>query len=330
MSGISSSSTFQPTISQTFATGTLVTVVVNYYINSTTTEANKFATKTDVIGINVEKIGEKGDNGGPGPSGAQGLIGLRTVSGRVYFIYTTGTLPTEPTGPLTYDITSGTFDDALPTGWSLVQPTFEAGSQDDYYYSDFTGIETESSGGKAEISNFSTPVKAINFSGLVTFTGTAGEAISTTNSNITSIDGGLLSTAQIDSSEVIPNTTSPKMTIALNDQFISIGQEVQGYDEVGVFLGYDSINDVGQLSLVSDGNHLKWTGDTLDLKGDLGGTIGQISIVGDDSNKGIIIDEDGITGYTDFDGDLFSFKLNNEGDLTLTGNITATGGDIGG
>jgi hypothetical protein len=47
------------------------------------------------------------------------------------------------------------------------------------------------------------------------------------------------------------------MTIALNNQFISIGQEVQGYDEVGVFLGYDSINDVGQLSLVSDANHLK-------------------------------------------------------------------------
>jgi hypothetical protein len=199
MSGTSSSSTFQPTISQTFATGTLVTVVVNYYINSTITEANKFATKTDVIGINVEKIGEKGDNGGTGPSGEQGLIGLRTVSGRVYFIYTTGTLPTEPAGPLTYDITSGTFDDALPTGWSLVQPTFEAGSQDDYYYSDFTGIETESSGGKAEISNFSTPVKAINFSGLVTFTGAAGEAISTTNSNITSIDGGLLTTSTIQS-----------------------------------------------------------------------------------------------------------------------------------
>jgi hypothetical protein len=61
----------------------------------------------------------------------------------------------------------------------------------------------------------------------------------------------------------------------------------------------------------------------------LGGTIGKISVEGE---TGLIeITEDGVFGYEDKENkSVSSFALTKEGELNLTGNITATGGDIGG
>jgi hypothetical protein len=61
----------------------------------------------------------------------------------------------------------------------------------------------------------------------------------------------------------------------------------------------------------------------------LGGTIGKISVEGE---EGLIeITEDGVFGYEDKENkSVSSFALTKEGELTLTGTITATAGDIGG
>jgi hypothetical protein len=86
---------------------------------------------------------------------------------------------------------------------------------------------------------FSNPQQAINFSGLVTFTN-PNAPLSLENTNVTSIQGGLLKTAIIDSS-VLLSGTIPRMRIDLNAQKINIGQENlnTGYDTTGIFLGYD-------------------------------------------------------------------------------------------
>lgn len=93
-------------------------------------------------------------------------------------------------------------------------------------------------------------------------------------------------------------------------------------------MGYD--NEIPKFSIVGPGtnpNYLKWTGDALDLQGDLGGTIGQISIEGPVSGSGITITEDGIKGS---DGSIDTFNLNKNGDLTIIGTVTAGAGAIGG
>lgn len=102
----------------------------------------------------------------------------------------------------------------------------------------------------------------------------------------------------------------------------------------GFFLGFveptgatgPTTGDV-KFNIGDNTSYLKWTGSSLDLLGDIGGTIGQISISGSTTGAGITITEDGITGS---DGTDDTFVLTKDGDLTLIGTITATAGDIGG
>lgn len=105
----------------------------------------------------------------------------------------------------------------------------------------------------------------------------------------------------------------------------------------GFFLGFDAgatgptgptgvTGDV-KFNLGGETNYLKWNGNALDIKGDIGGTIGQISIEGPVSNSGITITEDGIKGS---DGSIDTFNLNKNGDLTIIGTVTADAGAIGG
>jgi hypothetical protein len=101
---------------------------------------------------------------------------------------------------------------------------------------------------------FSNPQQAINFSGLVTFTTSEG-VLSEGNSNVTSIDGGLLKTSIIDSNATIPGSfpVAPQMRIDLNNRRINIGQANlnTGYNTEGIFLGYDS--GIPRLSMTGAG-----------------------------------------------------------------------------
>jgi hypothetical protein len=64
----------------------------------------------------------------------------------------------------------------------------------------------------------------------------------------------------------------------LNAPFLSISQSSIGYENEGIFLG--RVDSLPKLSLVASGttpNFLKWTGSTLEMRGNIqatGGTIG--------------------------------------------------------
>ena len=88
---------------------------------------------------------------------------------------------------------------------------------------------------------------------MVTFTGAEG-VLSAGNSNVTSIEGGLLQTAIIDSNlKINNNPATPRMRIDLNNQKINIGQTSlnTGYNTEGIFLGYDS--GIPRLSMTGSG-----------------------------------------------------------------------------
>jgi hypothetical protein len=73
--------------------------------------------------------------------------------------------------------------------------------------------------------------------------------------------------------------------------YLSIGQATKSYASEGIFLG--TVAGEATLSLTSNTNHLKWNGDSLDIKGDIGGTIGNIDI-GTPTVNGIRISSGGI------------------------------------
>jgi len=118
------------------------------------------------------------------------------------------------------------------------------------------------------------------------------------------------------------------------EPYIAMNKTAYGDGNSGLFMGYvgDGEEPEGytfKMDMGDPANYLRWTGDTLDLKGDLGGTIGKISVEGE---TGLIeITEDGVFGYEDKENkSVSSFSLTKNGELTLTGTITATAGDIGG
>ena len=251
-----------------------------------------------------------GTPGEPGENGESGDDGFTVVNGTVYF--KDSTEPDTPMGDYNIDTDSYTFSD----GWSR-SVEFEASSQDTYWRSDFHGSGLEGT----IILTFTAPTQAINFSGLVTFTESGGE-LSASNSNITSINGGLLSTARIDSSAVI-SASNPRMTINLNDQYLSVGQSPQGYGEDGIFLGYDS--NFPRFSLIDSSNHLIWTGTQLDIEGDIGGNIGKIEI-GTAEENGILISDIGIQAWHSNE---LTFQLTTSGNAQFSGHIESESGKIG-
>lgn len=169
-----------------------------------------------------------------GLQGYTGAQGKKAVSGIVYYQTVSGNAPATPTAA-SYNLSTNSFS-GLTSNWSLTSPTFQSSNGAKYWYSRFYGTEGATANIVSPVT-FTAPYAAINFSGLVTFTSAEG-ILSQANSNVTSIDGGLLTTAIINSSAEI-SSGKPKMTINMNSQKLSIGQSAQGYGTQGIFLGYD-------------------------------------------------------------------------------------------
>ena len=169
-----------------------------------------------------------------GPRGYTGAEGKKAVSGIVYYQSVSQNAPATPTAT-SYNLSTNSFS-GLTSNWSLTSPTFQSSNGAKYWYYRFYGTESTTAN-IVSVETFTSPYTAINFSGLVTFTSAEG-TLSQANSNVTSIDGGLLTTAIINSSAEI-SSGKPKMTINMNSQKLSIGQSTQGYGTQGIFLGYD-------------------------------------------------------------------------------------------
>ena len=194
--GTNSTSTVTPT-TPTTDSGTTVSITISYRNSEATTGT---ISKTHRVTISKQ-----------GNIGVTGADGRRTATGMVFYQITAGTAPSTPSAT-SYTFSSNTFG-SLTANWAIGAPTYAAGNSNKYWYSTYTAVETTAGGGTA-VPTFSTPAQAINFTGLVTFT-SANNITDGTNSsnivipgtvanhiggaNVTTIDGGKISTGVITS-----------------------------------------------------------------------------------------------------------------------------------
>ena len=181
------------------ADGTTSVVTLSY----TNSEGTAFTSKTITVSVGVAVQGD---------DGATGDDGKRTLNGRIFYSVTATSAPTTPSAT-SYTFSTNAFS-GLSSNWSTSSPTFEAGNSNKYWVSTFQAVETTAGGGTA-VPTFGTPTQAINFTGIVTFSGAGGEITDGTNvlqnipsssianhiggANTTTIDGGKISTGVITS-----------------------------------------------------------------------------------------------------------------------------------
>jgi hypothetical protein len=231
---------------------------------------------TITYSINVENLvtitklqslskSKKGDTGSPGNNGNDGK---RTATGLLYYQLAAATAPATPTAT-SYTFSTNAFA-GLTTNWALGAPTFAAGNSNKYWYSTYTAVET-TAGGNTAVPTFTTVTQAIGFTGLVTFTSAnnltdgalTSEIIpkaSITNhiggANVTTIDGGKISTGVI----------------------TSTGYTLLGADTVasGSFMGAGTIFNLDNGSLRSKNFYITSAGNAF-FKGDITGASGTFS-----------------------------------------------------
>jgi hypothetical protein len=162
--------------------------------------------------ISKAKTGATGEQGPSGSNGTNGTNGLRTATGIIYYQLSAGSAPSTP-GATSFTFSTGNFS-GLTSNWAKGAPTFAAGNSNKYWYSTYTAVESSAGSDVSSTPSFSTPVQAIGFSGLVTFTAanTLEDGTNVINhipsgsitnhiggANVTTIHGGKISTGVITS-----------------------------------------------------------------------------------------------------------------------------------
>ena len=189
--GSTSTSYTRQTISAMSAdTGSITyTIVVTDSLGGTTTfEKVQTFTKS-----------RRGADGAPGQQGVAGGTGPRTASAVLYYQSSSSSSPTAPTAS-GYSFSTGLFA-SHTSGWAEQAPTFAAGNANKYWYVRVT-VEETSYGGTQSIS-IGNVIQGIGFTGLVTFTssqevGDGNNSLSFGAQGTTTIDGGRITTGQID------------------------------------------------------------------------------------------------------------------------------------
>ena len=209
-----------PTISGN--TLTMTSAVMNAAEASATivvthTDSEGTAGQTQTIVVRFTKVptgatGATGPSGSNGTNGTNGTNGLRTATGIIYYQLSAGSAPSTP-GATSFTFSTGNFS-GLTSNWAKGAPTFAAGNSNKYWYSTYTAVESSAGSDVSSTPSFSTPVQAIGFSGLVTFTAanTLEDGTNVINhipsgsitnhiggANVTTIHGGKISTGVITS-----------------------------------------------------------------------------------------------------------------------------------
>ena len=151
-----------------------------------------------------------------------GPTGPRTTTFRLNHTAAASTGPTAPTSSNTnsYNFSNGTLSTIL-SGWSHSTPTYASGNSNKYWYVDVTVVEAAFNG--SQTITFGNTTQAIGFSGLVTFSGAALTDGTTTktpieagdvNSNVTSINGNVITTGSINSTNLSGTSDGSAFTTA--------------------------------------------------------------------------------------------------------------------
>jgi hypothetical protein len=308
--GTNSSGTITPT-TPTTTTGTTVSLTISYKNSEGTTGT---ITKTHKVAVSLE--GTKGTNGSPGSDGK------RTATGMIFYQPSAASAPSTPTAT-TYTFSTNTFA-SLTANWAVGAPTYTAGNTNKYWYSTYTAVETTAGGGTA-VPTFSAPAQAINFTGLVTFTGGNEITDGTTTTNI------------VPSGSVTNHIGGPGVTTILGSKIstgtiTSTGYTLLGSDTLisGSYTGQGTIFNLDSGSIRSKNFYISKEGDAF-FKGTLsaaGGTFaGQITVSGVDYATSAFLNTNTTAANVGL-GSVSNLTPQNQAQTGLIAGTTITGGGI--
>ena len=192
--------------------------------------------------LSKSKQGDNGATGATGATGADGDDGLRTAEGYVYYNTATSSAPSGPDDGSVYYYWSNGSIIGMRSGWQQSPPEMGAGASGKYYYSRYR-VTQSSSTSVVETTNlvFGSVTLGHNFTGLVTFSsGTFQED----GSNITTIDGGNITTGTVSLDAIDTNTTLADNTGAHSFSFATTGISISGtdYDTTAKFISDHDAN----------------------------------------------------------------------------------------
>ena len=171
------------------------------------------------------KAGAAGTDGTDGAAGTPGSDGDNVINGILYYQTITSVDPGAPPAG-TYNFTTGTITGAA--GWGLVPPTITPGTSDTVWHTSFraVGLNGATTG---NLVYGSTRVEGIVMSGLVTF---VSGTFKQNGSDITTIDGGNLSTGTVSSSKLSVGQAVGSSGIQIRDTANS-GPDIRIFDSTG-------------------------------------------------------------------------------------------------
>ena len=154
-------------------------------------------------------------NGAPGAAGDDGP---RNANGYIYFPTAQTNTPAQPGTTGNYSFSSLTFAN-LTNGWVHEPPEYVAGSNNTFWAASYT--VTEATFGGTQSANFSSPYKAINFDGLVTFTNLNNSLAQ----GSTIIDGDRITTGTVDASRIRIDGIGIDTFTSQGQTFLKIGDD---------------------------------------------------------------------------------------------------------
>lgn len=288
-SGTGSSSTFSPTLNTTHQTTPSFVQVVVTYPDNTIFTAN--------IPITVTKNGADGIDGPTGPIGPEGPTGPEGATGPTGL-----TGPTGPTGPT--GVTGADGPGVVYRGeYSTSIQYFHTSTRKDVvlYAGSYYIVNNLSLSGQIG-TNWGTPGSSANW---IVF----GAQFSSVATDIL-----LAQNAIVNKGLTLGNTGDPESTA-----FIRSANKTSLTNGTGFY-----IENTGKFSFGNTTNYVNWNGSNLDVVGDIGGSIGSLTV------GTIVINSTGITTTTNKFSVSSSTGLLTAVDGNFSGTITSNAGSIGG
>jgi len=165
-------------------------------------------------------------NDGIGGGAAGAASALKSATGYVYYLLTSATQPDTPSAT-DYDFVNGDFNNTLTANWGTIPIQIDSANTNQWA-SYFSASEV-TAGGTVNVT-FSAPFQSIIFDGLVTFKNLNDALGDPGNGNITTIDGGLITTGTINTARLNVSDIISVGNIAISDDLIT-------------FITADSVND---------------------------------------------------------------------------------------
>ena len=275
--------------------------------------------------LSKSKQGDDGADGANGTDGDDGDDGLRTAEGYVYYNTATSSAPSGPDdGSVYYYWSTGSII-GMRSGWQQSPPEMGAGASGKYYYSRYR-VTQSSSTSTIETTNlvFGSVTLGHNFTGLVTF---SGGNFQEDGSDITTIDGGNITTGTVSLEAIDTNTSLSSGSHTF--EFASSGISIQGstYDATATFTSSHSGNCANIFAEYSGTNAgafgmavLTRAGQAAAFSFDAGGTYGPVA--GATNYVTLCNSTTLINGFT---GATNSFYVLNNGDLWTRGLLSKQG-----